>query len=764
MTLPNGMTLGPYEIVAPLGAGGMGEVYRGRDTRLKRDVAIKVLPPAAAADADALARFQREAQAVAALSHPNIMAIHDVGMESHVSFLVCELLEGESLRSLLTRGAFPWQKAVPIAVAVADGIAAAHAKGIVHRDLKPDNIFLTDSGIVKVLDFGLASIRPAAHSGDATVTLDTKPGTVLGTVQYMAPEQVRGLVADARTDVFAFGCVLYELLTGTRPFAGDTAADITTAILTKDPPSIAESISGVPAELDRIIERCLRKDPRQRFQSFKDLAFSLQSVLSGTAVADASPVSIDSSSSLPEAPSIAVLPFADMSQAKDQDYFCEGMAEEILSALAGVNGLRVAARSSTFRFKGTTQDIHEVGEALGVSKVLEGSVRTSGTRLRVTAQLINVADGYQLWSGRFDRDTADVFEIQDEIARAVVNALQMTLTEPASGKVEPHHSEDLEAYHHYLKGRYERYTKLDFLASLREYELATCRDPRYALARVGIAESLVVAGVYGIIRPRVVIPRAETELMYANALIGEVSEIHAVNCLLQAAYYRDFDAARAAATRAVELDPRLVIGWSWSSLMFSTMLKHDDAIRAAEQVIELDPMSPYGHGIKGWALMHARRLDDAIAAVDQGLRLDSNYLLALWVSGWSHAVLRRFDEAERLFEKSAQLSNRSSWSVADLGWCYAAAGRFDEARVLLEELRERERWSHIPAARIAWILGAMGEIEAALDEFERSWEERDPLASFTSCPGNDPYRDHPRFRSRVEQLEDGDRKPGASQG
>jgi len=469
MGLDPNTKLGPYEIIAPLGAGGMGEVYRARDTRLDRDVAIKVLPERLANDADALARFEREAKAVAALSHPNILAIHDVGHERGTSFVVTELLEGETLRERLRRSAIPWRKAVEIGIEIAEGLSAAHAKGIIHRDLKPENIFLTQDGVVKILDFGLARVTPGAgvppelQANTPTMTLDTRPGTVLGTVNYMSPEQISGRATDPRTDIFSFGCVLYEMISGRRAFGGERVAEITTAILRDEPPTLADSGRAVPSELDRVIMRCHEKKPEQRIQSARDLSFALRDLLSdsgpskrpaeyagrrtrtmlvfqlavGVVAVAALLLTLNVGGwrerlfSRPQAgtiSSLAVLPLENVSRDPEQEYFVDGMTEALISDLAKIGGLKVISRTSVMRYKATTKSLPEIAKELNVDAVVEGSVLRVGERVRITAQLIHAATDEHLWAESYDRDLRDILRLHSEVARTIAQQIKVTLT------------------------------------------------------------------------------------------------------------------------------------------------------------------------------------------------------------------------------------------------------------------------------------------------------------------------------------------------
>lgn len=425
-----GRTLAQYRILAKLGAGGMGEVYLAEDTNLERRVAVKVLT-LPSQEQRHIVRFEQEAKAVAALDHPNVLAIHDYGRDGETSYIVTEFLEGETLRDRLRRGPLDAETCVDFFSQIASGVAAAHDKGILHRDLKPENIFITQASRIKLLDFGLAKVLQLDLDGDevdlsaATATL---PGTVVGTIGYMAPEQTVGASVDFRSDIFALGATLYECLCGQRAFAGKTAAE-TMALILSHHPSIDRMTSvGVPPGLVQVVQRCLEKSPDQRFQTVPDFAVALQAgqdrpdrpLRSATRPIPGESPAID--------PSIAVLPFANMSAEPDTQYFSDGMSEEVIGVLTQIRGLRVAARSSSFAFRGDAVDLHEVGSRLNVAMVLQGSVRRAGNRLRVSAQLINVADGFHLWSERYDRESGDVFEIQDDIAKSIAGRLQIALS------------------------------------------------------------------------------------------------------------------------------------------------------------------------------------------------------------------------------------------------------------------------------------------------------------------------------------------------
>ncbi|HVH68062.1 MAG TPA: protein kinase [Gemmatimonadales bacterium] len=411
-----GRTLGQYQILERLGEGGMGTVYRAHDPRLERSLAIKVLRADRVADEERRKRFVREARSASALNHPNIITIYDIGQAEGADFIAMEWVQGRTLDQLIGTQGLPVPEALRYAVQMADALARAHAAGIIHRDLKPANIMVTDDGRVKILDFGLAKLVERSESQPASQAFDTEAGVILGTVSYMSPEQAEGRPLDARSDIFSFGAVLYEMLTGKCAFPGNTPTAALAAVLMREPKPLREIVPAIPTDVARIVTCCLAKEPDRRFQHMADVTIELQAVLEARVVPRPA-----------EVPSIAVLPFADLSPQRDQENFCDGITEELITALSNVEGLRVVSRTSSFRFKGKLQDIREIGAELNVRMILEGSVRRAGALQRVTVQLINVGDGYHLWSERYDRDVQDVFVIQDEIAQAVAETLKTRL-------------------------------------------------------------------------------------------------------------------------------------------------------------------------------------------------------------------------------------------------------------------------------------------------------------------------------------------------
>jgi len=756
MPLSPGTRLGTYEIVAPLGAGGMGEVYRAKDLRLGREVALKVLPADVATHPDRLARFEREARTVAGLSHPNIVVLHSVEDDGDVRFLTMELVEGQSLDQHVEPGGLPLARVLDIGIALADALTTAHEKGVVHRDLKPANVMLTREGRVKVLDFGLAKLaaEPAGSATEASqaATLAaplTSAGFVVGTVPYMAPEQVRGETVDARTDLFALGILLYELATGNRPFTGATPADVTSAILRDAPKPLTRVRADIPGDLERVVGRCLEKNPRERFQTALDVCNELRRVRQTVERGEsgAPPASRDTP---PTQVSIAVLPFSDMSATKDQEYLCEGMAEEIMNALTQIAGIRVASRTSAFREGRSGDDLTAIAHALSVGHVLEGSVRTAGARLRVTAQLTDVASGYQLWSERFDREALDVFAIQDEIAAGVVGAVKARLGPGSRAVHNRARAHDLEAYRSYLKGRHLRAVE-DFAGALNAFQEAVRLDPAHAPSWTGLAEVTVFSAHMGVIMPIAACTAARKMLATAKELEDESAEGLHVEAF--AAYLeRRWDAMESAWRRALELQPDHVLALGSFGISLCARQRLDEALPFFERARQADPLASFPYNLTGWGLLMCGKPEEALGHIEQALAFQKEDATAIVALCIADVALGRFDEAIAAGELGALVMRRAPMSLGLLGWALALAGRRDEAQRLLEDLRARPAGSPTVVVE-AWLLGALGKFNEAFEVLGRAEEEYQGMVSYTGLPGFDSLRSDPRFTALLKRLE-----------
>ena len=581
MPLTAGAKVGPYEIVGALGAGGMGEVYQARDTRLDRTVAIKALPQAFAADPGRLARFEREAKLLASLNHPNIAGIHGIVDSDGVPHLVLEFVAGETLAARLARGPLAAPEALAIATQIASAIEAAHERGVIHRDLKPNNVMVTPAGTVKVLDFGIAKDASAAQDGGGTLSEITSEGAVIGTAAYMSPEQARGQTVDRRADVWAFGCILFESSAGKRPFAGPTLSDIVAKVLERDPDWSALPAT-TPARLRDMIRRCLQKNVSDRPPEIGALRREL------AALAEESK---SRSGAVRSLPSLAVLYFENISNDPESDYFCAGITEDILTDLSKLKGLRVASRNAVARFRGAPVDIPRVAAELGVSAVMEGSVRRAGERVRINAQLINAADGFHLWAERDDRTLQDVFAVQEEIASSIASALRVALTPAESQELLRDRPTDVRAYDLYLKGRtlYGQYSQESLHHALELFVRATQIEPDYALAWAGIADCYGQLVQQGASRQNEdLLKRGLEAARRAIALDPKLAEAHKAEALVLMCMDQ-IEASTAALHRATEANPRYVPAWINLGVYAFRKCNLAEAERLYRRAIEIDP-------------------------------------------------------------------------------------------------------------------------------------------------------------------------------
>jgi TolB-like protein/Tfp pilus assembly protein PilF len=753
MLLEPGTRLGPYEVLAPLGVGGMGEVWRARDSGLGREVALKVLPAALAQDADRLARFEREAQALASLNHPNIGAIYGLERAGSSPCLVLELVLGETLEARLARGALPVKDALRVGVQIAAAIEVAHARGLVHRDLKPGNVMLTADGTVKVLDFGLARSEPSApppSSPDAlTLTSGpaplgaTMPGVVVGTAAYMSPEQARGATVDRRADVWAFGCVLFECLAGRPAFEGATTSDLLARILEREP-DWALLPAGLPSRGREILRRCLRKDASERPRDLRDVGLELAELAGGAVRADAALER-----------SIAVLPFDNLGNTDDA-FFADGMTDEILNALAHLEGLRVAARTSCFAFKGRREDLRTVGEKLDVASVLEGSVRRAGARLRITVQLVNVADGYQLWSERYDRELTDVFAVQDEIAGAIAEKLKVTFHGGVAGARPRHGTHSVEAYELFLKGRAFQYQRgRHILAAMPLFEQAIALDPNYAEAHASLADSYRLLGTFGMAPFAEVMPKARELSQRALAIDPEQSEAWATLGDVEIQFDRTAVPAMRSFDRALAADPKNVrarcerASWGYAFGVVAA----EEAIAECRLAMSDDPLNAWVNGMVGLVLSYAGRHDEAIASSEHAYELDPDSFFALWNRLRAYAWAGRGAQAVALAPDTLSRTGRNPYVLGTLAWVHGQAGRRAEARAIRDEMEARARFEFMPPHWSAVAAAACGLLDEAFAYAERGASDRDPfMVHARVSPLFESMRADPRWAALAQRI------------
>jgi serine/threonine protein kinase len=760
MPLQPSTRLGTYEIIALLGAGGMGEVYRAHDVRLGRQVALKVLPAHVARDPERLARFEREARMVAGLNHPNIVVLYSVEDEGDTRFLTMELVDGEGLDRLVTPGGLPVTRVVDLGIALSDALTAAHERGVVHRDLKPANVMVTREGRVKVLDFGLAKLDETAPEvvGSVAATLSTplsSAGVVVGTIPYMAPEQIRGETVDARTDLFALGALLYELACGRRAFPGSTSADVTSAVLRDTPPALGDVRADLPDDLVRIVDRCLEKHPRARFQTALDVGNELRRIRR----------TLESKTALPAPPrdaaSIAVLPFVNRSRDEEDESFAEGLADELLSLLAKIRGLRVAARSSSSTFKGKAATVADVGRALNVATVLEGTLRRAGKRVRIAVQLVKVADGYHLWSETYDRTLDDIFAVQDEIAQAVVKELRTALLgetpdSKASGEVKAEvaaaakgRGTDPEAHRLYLQGRFfaGRETEPDLERAVASLRQAVARDPHHALAWATLARTLIFQAGVGFAPVMATNAEALAAAERALAIEPDLPEALVAVAMYEMWHGWNWKRAEEAWRRALALAPGSSDVLSVAANIQYGLGRTAESIDLARRAVELNPLDAGAFGNLGRAYLQAERLPEAEAAFRSALDLSPNAVAQRNLL--SLALLKQGRTDEALAEANRE---PAGWARSSgLALVYDATGRRSEADHELAELIRTG--ADVSRYQIAEIHAQRGDRDQAFEWLERSHANRDSgLGVLKASPLFRPLHGDPRWPAFLRKL------------
>ncbi len=764
-----GQQLGNYVVLTELGRGGMGDVYVAQDTHLDRRVALKLPRRDVAASIDRLALFRREAKAAAALNHPNIVHLYSVEEADGLIFMTMELVDGRSLRELLREDApLPLPKVLAFASQIAAGLACAHAAGVLHRDLKPGNVMITDDDRVKILDFGVAKFFTPASLWDPEAATTTRKGAsttreissggmTVGTVGYMSPEQALGKTLDARTDLFALGVMLFEMATGTTPFAGDTPAAVFDHLLNRQPLSPLTLNPQLPTGLAGVIDKALEKDPEQRHRSANEFLDDLRRVdLSRprSTAGSATPAAMGVSGAERGMPaSIVVLPFVDFSREQDQEYFCHGITEEIINSLARVPGLRVISRTSAFAFHGRDLEVTEIGRRLRVGTALEGSVRKAGDRVRITTQLVSTEDGYQRWSRRFDRELSDVLAIQDEIAATIVTELQVGLATPPPALA----SLDPLAHDAFLRGMYalNRWTDDSMRKAIADFRDAIARDAGFAPAYAALAEANIwLYSGLGVLSANDAVPEARSAIEKALELDPTLADAHRVRALIAMNHDWDRHGAEQGLTRALQLGPGSAAAHLWNAWRFALLeRRHDQALIELEEAERLSPLDLQVKTQIGYIHHFRHDVDRAIEQFEKVLALEPTFAFAHYALGDACTQKGQFERAFAEFDHAIALTGRSVNHVGVLGYAYGRAGHRDRAKARLGELTARAAQGYVPAIWSALIHLGLSDLESLFHCLERGFEERDgSLILITAAVEFDPVRNDPRFKSLLGRM------------
>ncbi len=741
-----GTRLAHYRIESLLGEGGMGTVYRARDERLERDIALKVLRAGCVADGPARRRFRSEALAASRLSHPGIATVHAFETAGDTDFLVMELVPGESLQRRLERGPLGEAEAVAIAAQVAEALEAAHEHGVVHCDLKPANIHLTPRGQAKVLDFGLARLRAreqAARSSSAPASAAAL-APLAGTLPYMAPEQITGEEPDPRTDLHALGVLLYEMATGRRPYAAAHDAALIYAILhaTPEPPRAANP--ALSAGLERVILRAIEKRREHRFGSAREFLEALRHP--DTALPAGAPARIAS---------VAVLPLENLSGDPAEEFFADGMTEALIGDLAQVASLRVISRTSVMRFKGTRRPLPEIARELGVDAVVEGTVARAGDRVRISAQLIEASTDRHLWARSYERDFGDILALQRDVAFAIAGEVRSHLSPGESRRLAESRPVDPEAYDAYLRGRFQwnRRTPDSVRRGIEFFERAIAADPTYALAWAGLADCYNILGDQHAIAPEDSAPRAKAAANRALELDPQLAEAHVSLAFQHAFHDWDWERAEAAFLRALELKPNYATGHQWYAEFLVMHRRDEEAIAEARRARELDPLSTVLATSHADVLYFCGRAAEAAAMLRTILTVDPSFVHGHTDLGRACSILGLHDEAIASFRTAARLREIEPELIPGLGYAYAAAGRADEARRVLARLEAHRKGQFVSPAGIAMIHVALGEHDRAFEWLDRAFAERDSaLVWLRGNPRLDPIRDDPRFADLARRV------------